>query len=125
MANAYCCLRPEICDNYIYLKKRLQKMQPKKYIRNLAIPRVQPTFKIAKPQCKKFRIDIEKYYPDRVVGTRTEQLAYVSTRKLTEFKDNWSYLFSWRRVASINRHLRRSMFSMYSRLYNVQAPKPP
>lgn len=119
------CMRPEICKNYIFLQKRLRKMQPKKYIRDLAVPRVQTTFKVFKPKCKKFRIDIEKYYPDRVVGTRTEQLAYVSTRKLNEFKETWGHLLPWRRIASINRHFRRSLLSMYSRLYNVQAPRPP
>ncbi|KAL5285074.1 hypothetical protein ACFFRR_007050 [Megaselia abdita] len=126
MANAeFCCMRPEICDNYIFLRKRMRRMQPNKHIRNLAIPRYKTTLKVAKPKCRKFRIDIEKYYPDRVVGTRTEQLAFVSTKKLNEFKETWGHLFPWRRIASINRHFRKSLFSMYSRLYNVQAPRPP
>lgn len=126
MTNAkLCCMRPELCDNYVYLKRRLRRSQPKKYLRNLAIPKYRYTIKSSKPKCKKFRIDVERYYPDRVTGTRTEQLAYVSTRKLNEFKENWGHLLSWRRIASINRHFRRSLMSMYSRLNNIQAPTPP
>lgn len=126
MANAkLCCMRPEVCDNYVFLKRRLRRSQPKKYIRNLAIPKCRPAAKMLKPKCKRFRIDIERYYPDRVIGTRTEQLAFVSTRKLNEFKETWGDIFSWRRIAGINRHFRRSLMSMYSRLYNVQAPSPP
>lgn len=121
-----CCMRPEICDRYLFLQKRLRKTQPRKRIRNLAVPKFKPSrFKAAKQKCRNFRIDIERYYPDRVVGTRTEQLAYVATRKLDEFKENWGHLFSWKRVTSINRHFRQSLMSMYSRLYNVQAPRPP
>lgn len=121
-----CCMRPEICNKHIFLQKRLRKMQPRRRIRDLAVPKFKPShFKVAKQKCRNFRIDIERYYPDRVVGTRTEQMAYVATRKLDEFKENWAHLFSWRRVASINRHFRQSLMSMYSRLYNVQAPRPP
>lgn len=119
------CLRPELCDNYISLRRRNRKSQPKKHIRNLAIPKHIPTIRLVRPKCRNVRIDIERYYPDRVIGTRTEQLAYVATRKLTEFKETFGHLFPWKRIASINGHIRRSLFSMYSRLYNVQAPRPP
>lgn len=123
---SYSCMKPEVCENYIYLKKRLRRMQPKTRIQKLALPKWKNSCKkVAKRKCKGFHIDIERFYPDRVVGTRTEQLAYVSTRKLNEFKRNWNHLFGWRRIGSINRHIRNSLFSMYSRINNVQAPKPP
>lgn len=125
MTNAqFSCMRPELCKNYAFLRKRLEKSQPKKYIRNLAVPRYKQPIKVFHSKCKRFRIDIEKFHPDRVVGTRTEQLAYVIPRKLNEFKETFGYLFPWKRIASLNGHLRKSLFSMYSRLYNIQGPKP-
>lgn len=120
-----CCIRPEICEYYRFLKKRLRRTQPKKRIQKLAKPKWLNFLEPKLPKCRRFRIDIEKSYPDRIVGTRTEQLAFVSMRKLLEFRDNWSENFHWKRVASINKHIRRSLLSMYSRLYNIQAPIQP
>ncbi|KAM7361907.1 uncharacterized protein ACRADG_012771 [Cochliomyia hominivorax] len=54
--------------------------------------------------------------------TRTEQLAYPRARHLLLFKQQIRSLFSPDRIFNINRLIRKSLFSLYSRLGNIQPP---
>ncbi|XP_053945901.1 testicular haploid expressed gene protein-like [Anastrepha ludens] len=75
------------------------------------------------PQCPcKYKKPIE-FVRETPMRTRTEQLALPAVRKLLLFKNRIKELFEPLRVVGINRLIRLSLFSVYSRLNNIQPPE--
>ncbi|XP_018791312.1 PREDICTED: testicular haploid expressed gene protein-like [Bactrocera latifrons] len=75
------------------------------------------------PQCPcKYKKPIE-FVRDVRIRTRTEQLALPAVRRLLLFKETVKDLFEPLRIMGINRLIRLSLLSVYSRLTNIQPPQ--
>lgn len=80
--------------------------------------------KLFKPTCAcPFKRPIELVRLDKRENTRTDQLAYPTVRRLLLFRTRVLNLFPRERILNINRLIRKSLFSMYSRLSNAQPPE--
>ncbi|XP_017483075.1 PREDICTED: testicular haploid expressed gene protein [Rhagoletis zephyria] len=75
------------------------------------------------PKCPcKYKKPIE-FVRETPMRTRTEQLALPGVRKLLLFKNRVKDFFEPLRILGINRLIRLSLFSVYSRLSNIQPPQ--
>ncbi|KAI9584490.1 uncharacterized protein LOC119634513 [Glossina fuscipes] len=119
------CFWPEVCKELQKLKCRhVQRFVKCKRLMKLAIPL--KSMKVGRfvPTCPcKLEKSIEISRLDERKHTRTEQLAYPKARQLLLFKEEAYNLFDPFRNANYNRLIRKSLFSMYSRLANVQPPQ--
>ncbi|CAD6994252.1 unnamed protein product [Ceratitis capitata] len=117
------CFLPDISNSWQRLlerhkhmftrRKRLLKIaQHNRPIRGRFIPKCPCKYK--KP------IEFVRETPTR---TRTEQLALPAVRKLLLFKEDVKELFEPLRTFTINRLIRLSLLSVYSRLSNIQPPQ--
>uniref|UniRef100_A0A1I8P8Q6 Testicular haploid expressed gene protein-like n=1 Tax=Stomoxys calcitrans TaxID=35570 RepID=A0A1I8P8Q6_STOCA len=119
------CFLPEL---YAELQ-RLQNLHRHSFVKNQRILNLAKTKNIKKtprfvPICPcKFKKPIEVIHLDQKENTRTEQLAYPKARKLLVFKDEIKKLFPPNRIINLNRLIRKSLLSLYSRLANVQPPE--
>uniref|UniRef100_A0A1B0A245 Testicular haploid expressed protein n=1 Tax=Glossina pallidipes TaxID=7398 RepID=A0A1B0A245_GLOPL len=119
------CFWPEVCNELQKLKCRhVKRFVKRKRLMKLAIPL--KSMKVGRfvPTCPcKLEKSIEISRLDERKHTRTEQLAYPKARHLLLFKEEARTLFDPFRNANLNRLIRKSLFSVYSRLANVQPPK--
>lgn len=80
--------------------------------------------KLFQPICAcPFKRSIELVHLDQRENTRTAQLAYPTVRRLLLFRTRALRLFPRERILKLNRLIRKSLFSMYSRLSNAQPPQ--
>ncbi|XP_037814742.1 uncharacterized protein LOC119605605 [Lucilia sericata] len=119
------CLTPDICREL----GRLYYKHCKTFVRNQRI------IELAKSKSRKrvhrvinrcpcyLKKSIEIIRLDQRANTRTEQLAFPRARHLLLFKEQILRLFSSERILNLNRLIRKSLFSLYSRLANVQPPQ--
>uniref|UniRef100_A0A1A9W3T7 Testicular haploid expressed protein n=1 Tax=Glossina brevipalpis TaxID=37001 RepID=A0A1A9W3T7_9MUSC len=117
------CFWPEVCDDLRKLRCRhVQRFIKRKRLMKLAIPLKKLGRFVPTCPCK-LKKSIEIVRLDERAHTRTEQLAYPKARHLLLFKKEVRTLFDPSRNANLNRLTRKSLFSLYSRLANVQPPK--
>uniref|UniRef100_A0A1A9UWZ7 Uncharacterized protein n=1 Tax=Glossina austeni TaxID=7395 RepID=A0A1A9UWZ7_GLOAU len=119
------CFWPEVCEELQKLKCRhVKRFVKRKRLMKLAIPLKSVNRDRFVPTCPcKLEKSIEILRLDERKHTRTEQLAYPKARQLLLFKEQARTLFDPFRNANLNRLIRKSLFSLYSRLANVQPPK--
>ncbi|XP_055849951.1 uncharacterized protein LOC129914637 [Episyrphus balteatus] len=120
------CFAKDICKEYLKLAKRLQKLQPRPHqrrTRNLARPKyVTPKKLPATSSNSNYsrKADIIRELPSL---TRTEQLAYPRVRKILPIREDFKDVLGAGRVQVLSRTMRKSLFSLYSRLANCQPPE--
>uniref|UniRef100_A0A1B0FP12 Testicular haploid expressed protein n=1 Tax=Glossina morsitans morsitans TaxID=37546 RepID=A0A1B0FP12_GLOMM len=119
------CFWPEVCEELQKLKCRhVKRFVKRKRLMKLAVPlRSMKVNRFVRTCPCKLEKSIEISRLDERKHTRTEQLAYPKARQLLLFKEEARTLFDPFRNANLNRLIRKSLFSMYSRLANVQPPK--
>ncbi|XP_067624967.1 uncharacterized protein [Eurosta solidaginis] len=126
VAAEHMCFFPELRTQYSKLLERYHSMITKnKRIWALAAPKhqtgkfVTPCFC---PEVGNRKVEIVREY--EASRTRTEQLSFPSVNRLMELKARDSFKsFPNQRKCTVNRMLRKSMLSLYSRLSNKQAPE--
>ena len=116
-------LTPQLCCELRALIERHKKIvKCRKRIHELAEP--MKRCKRYRPKCPcPFKRKIE-FVREKPMYTRTEQLALVSVRRLLLFKNTYGRLLSPIRMEVLNRHIRTSLLSLYSRLSGAEPPKP-
>ncbi|XP_075170361.1 uncharacterized protein LOC142242681 [Haematobia irritans] len=108
--------------------QHLNRLHKNSFIKNQRIMDLAKTKSIKRtprfmPVCPcKFTKPIELIHLDQRENTRTEQLSYPKARKLLVFKEEIKKLFPPERIMNLNRLIRKSLLSLYSRLANVQPP---
>lgn len=117
------CFVPEVCEEL----SQLQCLHDQQFIRRRRIWELaKPTRRVPRftPFCPcKLKKPIEIIHLDKREHTRTEQLAYPTVRRLMLFKKDVERLFDPYRLVNLNRILRKSLLSVYSRLANIQPPQ--
>ncbi|XP_073815003.1 uncharacterized protein [Musca autumnalis] len=117
------CIWSEIIQNYCRLCDRYNRVITKrKQIWKLAQPKhtkLKYRQKIKCPPVTTCKIEIVNKC-DRTESTRTEQLAYPQLRQLNQLKSHPSFsVFNDTRKSGVNRLIRKSYLSVYSRLQNI------
>ncbi|XP_039951850.1 uncharacterized protein LOC126765268 [Bactrocera neohumeralis] len=125
VAAEHMCFFPELRSQYSKLLERYQCMVTKnKRIWALAEPRRQTGKYLTPCFCPEIgNRKVEIVRDDMPSRTRTEQLAFPPVIRLMQLKERDSFKsFSNQRKSTVNRMLRKSMLSLYSRLSNKQPP---
>ncbi|XP_014095674.3 uncharacterized protein [Bactrocera oleae] len=125
VAAEHMCFFPELRSQYSKLLERYQCMVTKnKRIWALAEPRRQTGKYLTPCFCPEIgNRKVEIVRDDIPSRTRTEQLAFPPVIRLMQLKERDSFKsFSNQRKSTVNRMLRKSMLSLYSRLSNKQPP---
>lgn len=112
----YSCFWPKIFDEFENILKRQYCMQTRRQtIHEFALPKWQKS-KYIKP-CYCMKKSIELVYPDAREPTRTLQLGYPTIRQFLALKESRFYkTFPQIRKDAINRHMRKSHYSLYTYL---------
>ncbi|XP_065371965.1 uncharacterized protein Theg isoform X2 [Calliphora vicina] len=118
------CLTPDICQElgrlyYLHRQSFVKNRRIMELAKSKPINRVHRFVNRCPCYLKK---SIEIIRLDQRANTRTEQLAFPRTRHLLLLKEQIRSLFPATRIFNLNRLIRKSLFSLYSRLANVQPP---
>uniref|UniRef100_A0A1A9W3T4 Testicular haploid expressed gene protein-like n=1 Tax=Glossina brevipalpis TaxID=37001 RepID=A0A1A9W3T4_9MUSC len=117
------CFVPDVCEEL----SQLQCLHDQQFIRRRRIWELaKPTRRVPRftPLCPcKLKKPIEIVHLEKRGHTRTEQLAYPTVRRLMLFKKDVANLFDPYRLVNLNRVIRKSLLSVYSRLANIQPPQ--
>uniref|UniRef100_A0A0A1X1P5 Testicular haploid expressed gene protein n=1 Tax=Zeugodacus cucurbitae TaxID=28588 RepID=A0A0A1X1P5_ZEUCU len=125
VAAEHMCFFPELRSQYSKLLERYQCMVTKnKRIWALAEPKRQTGKYLTPCFCPEIgNRKVEIVRDDLPSRTRTEQLSFPTVIRLMQLKERDSFKsFSNQRKSTVNRMLRKSMLSLYSRLTNKQPP---
>lgn len=123
-----CWFTEDICREYSRIARRLSQLQPKRHRRRILflstpIPRKVVHRALPKSNGLQFCPKKIEIIRDPPVHTRTEQLAYPPSRKLVPVLEGFKNTLGRRRFQVLSLTLKKSLFSMYSRLANCQPPK--
>lgn len=68
-------------------------------------------------------VRLDTHHVDKTLSTRLQQLSLPPVRILRSARNEYRYTLDKQRVGNMNRHLQKSLFTLYTRLANVQMPK--
>ncbi|XP_073815004.1 uncharacterized protein [Musca autumnalis] len=119
------CFLPDLCKELEYMQcLHRQSFINSPRIMSLARPKSFKRTPRFVPICAcKLKKPVEMVHLDQRENTRTDQLSYPKARKLLVFKEEIKKRFPPDRIMNLNRLIRKSLLSLYSRLANVQPPE--
>ncbi|TMW53457.1 hypothetical protein DOY81_001455 [Sarcophaga bullata] len=118
------CMTQDICNElaYLYNRHRRTFIKNKRIMEMARVKRTRSVQRfVAKCPCY-FKKHIQIIHLEQRQQTRTEQLAFPKARQLFLFKEEVKGLFPPERLLNLNRLIRKSLFSIYSRLANIKPP---